>query len=82
VKLRVAFLISTEALASSCARLPLHGSGLAPGEALYQQERQKAVFDRGCAAFVTYNSPKPFFRGATPQFSIPKTGHRISGLRK
>lgn len=43
VKLRIALLISTFAVTSSCAGLPLPGSGPAPGEAISQQERQQGA---------------------------------------
>lgn len=43
VKLRIALLLSTVAVTSSCAGLPLPGSGPAPGEAITQQERQQGA---------------------------------------
>lgn len=43
VKLRIALLLSTVAVTSSCAGLPLPGSGPAPGEAITEQERQQGA---------------------------------------
>lgn len=43
VKLRIALLLSTVAVTSSCAGLPFPGSGPAPGEAITEQERQQGA---------------------------------------
>lgn len=43
MKFRIALLLSTFAVTSSCAGLPLPGSGPASGEAISQQERQQGA---------------------------------------
>ncbi|WP_299326598.1 M48 family metalloprotease [Parasphingopyxis sp.] len=43
MKLRLAFLISTAALAGSCAGLPFPGSGPGPGDAITERERQQGA---------------------------------------